>query len=122
MFASHLIDSKGRTEVQDVSKQTTQIESVSHGTYNFIYTYLHAHTKYVLFLVIVENGVRLRLNIVDTPGFGDQVDNDDWYVVDVQLEACFSPLFSLPFFKKNKAGSLSLNISRTSTLLIFVKN
>jgi septin family protein len=31
--------------------------------------------------VIEENGVRLRLNIVDTPGFGDQVDNDEWYSI-----------------------------------------
>ena len=30
--------------------------------------------------VIEENGVRLRLNIVDTPGYGDQVNNDRWYV------------------------------------------
>ena len=30
------------------------------------------------FLVIEENGVRLRLNIVDTPGYGDQVNNDRW--------------------------------------------
>ena len=30
--------------------------------------------------VIVENGVRLRLNIVDTPGYGDQVNNDNWSV------------------------------------------
>lgn len=30
--------------------------------------------------VIVENGVRLRLNIVDTPGYGDQVNNDNWLV------------------------------------------
>ena len=29
--------------------------------------------------VIEENGVRLRLNIVDTPGYGDQVNNDRWY-------------------------------------------
>ncbi|KAI8081838.1 Septin-type guanine nucleotide-binding (G) domain-containing protein [Gilbertella persicaria] len=57
LFASHLIDSKGRQQVEDLTKQTTRIESVSH--------------------VIQENGVRLRLNIVDTPGFGDQVDNED---------------------------------------------
>ncbi|KAL9558398.1 hypothetical protein MBANPS3_000941 [Mucor bainieri] len=57
LFASHLIDSKGRQHVQDLHKQTTQIESVSH--------------------VIEENGVRLRLNIVDTPGYGDQVDNEN---------------------------------------------
>jgi septin family protein len=30
--------------------------------------------------VIVENGVKLRLNIVDTPGYGDQVNNENWYV------------------------------------------
>lgn len=30
-------------------------------------------------LVIEENGVRLRLNIVDTPGYGDLVNNDRWY-------------------------------------------
>lgn len=29
--------------------------------------------------VIVENGVKLRLNIVDTPGYGDQVNNENWY-------------------------------------------
>lgn len=31
-------------------------------------------------IVIVENGVRLRLNIVDTPGYGDQVNNEGWCV------------------------------------------
>ncbi|KAK4695610.1 hypothetical protein P7C71_g2173, partial [Lecanoromycetidae sp. Uapishka_2] len=30
----------------------------------------------VICVVIEENGVRLRLNIVDTPGYGDQVNND----------------------------------------------
>ena len=31
------------------------------------------------YIVIVENGVKLRLNIVDTPGYGDQVNNENWY-------------------------------------------
>ena len=31
-----------------------------------------------LFLVIEEKGVRLRLTITDTPGFGDQVNNTNW--------------------------------------------
>ena len=31
--------------------------------------------------VIEENGVRLRLNIVDTPGYGDQVNNDRWWAI-----------------------------------------
>ncbi|KAI7901413.1 Septin-domain-containing protein [Cokeromyces recurvatus] len=57
LFASHLIDSKGRKNAEDLKKQTTKIESMSH--------------------VIEENGVVLRLNIVDTPGYGDQVNNED---------------------------------------------
>lgn len=28
---------------------------------------------------ISEGGVTLRLNIVDTPGFGDHINNDNWY-------------------------------------------
>ncbi|KAI9475984.1 MAG: Septin-domain-containing protein [Benjaminiella poitrasii] len=57
LFASHLIDSKGRKNVEELTRQTTKIESVSH--------------------VIEENGVVLRLNIVDTPGYGDQVNNEE---------------------------------------------
>ncbi|KZZ97186.1 septin [Ascosphaera apis ARSEF 7405] len=56
IFATHLIDSKGRLEPNEPVRQTTEIQTVSH--------------------VIEENGVRLRLNIVDTPGYGDQVNND----------------------------------------------
>jgi len=36
----------------------------------------------VCFSVIVENGVRLKLNIVDTPGYGDQINN----------EGCWEPI------------------------------
>ncbi|KAG6864191.1 Septin Spn2 [Blastosporella zonata] len=57
IFASHLIDSKGRLASDEAVRQTTEIQAVSH--------------------VIVENGVKLRLNIVDTPGYGDQVNNSD---------------------------------------------
>lgn len=37
--------------------------------------YLQAETTKVL---IKENGVTLHLTIVDTPGFGDAVDNSEW--------------------------------------------
>ncbi|KII88131.1 hypothetical protein PLICRDRAFT_41256 [Plicaturopsis crispa FD-325 SS-3] len=57
IFASHLIDSKGRLEADEPVRQTTEIQAASH--------------------VIVENGVKLRLNIVDTPGYGDQVNNEN---------------------------------------------
>lgn len=56
IFASHLIDSKGRLSPDEPVRSTTEIQTVSH--------------------IIEENGVRLRLNIVDTPGYGDQVNND----------------------------------------------
>ncbi|OJD26580.1 hypothetical protein ACJ73_02036 [Blastomyces percursus] len=56
IFASHLIDSKGRLRPDEPVRSTTEIQAVSH--------------------IIEENGVRLRLNIVDTPGYGDQVNND----------------------------------------------
>ncbi|KAK8086526.1 hypothetical protein PG994_001500 [Apiospora phragmitis] len=56
IFASHLIDSKGRLMPDEPVRTTTEIHPVSH--------------------IIEENGVRLRLNIVDTPGYGDLVNND----------------------------------------------
>ncbi|PSS35610.1 hypothetical protein PHLCEN_2v1433 [Hermanssonia centrifuga] len=62
IFASHLIDSKGRLAADEPVRQTTEIHPVSH--------------------IIVENGVRLRLNIVDTPGYGDQINN----------EGCWDPI------------------------------
>ncbi len=30
-------------------------------------------------IILKEKGVQLRLTIVDTPGFGDSVDNSNWY-------------------------------------------
>jgi len=56
IFASHLIDSKGRLEADEPIRQTTEIQAVSH--------------------LVVENNVKLRLNIVDTPGYGDLINND----------------------------------------------
>ncbi|CUA70213.1 Septin homolog spn2 [Schizosaccharomyces pombe 972h-] [Rhizoctonia solani] len=56
IFASHLIDSKGRFGHDEPVRQTTEIQTVSH--------------------VIAENGVKLKLNIVDTPGYGDQINNE----------------------------------------------
>ena len=32
-------------------------------------------------VVLKENGVNLTLTVVDTPGFGDAVDNSNWLVV-----------------------------------------
>ncbi|GAA5872488.1 hypothetical protein JCM3774_006836 [Rhodotorula dairenensis] len=57
IFASHLIDTKGRIEADEPIRQTTEIQAVSH--------------------MVQENNVRLRLNIVDTPGYADLVNNEN---------------------------------------------
>ncbi len=31
-------------------------------------------------IILKEKGVQLRLTIVDTPGFGDSVDNSNWFL------------------------------------------
>ena len=75
IFASHLIDSKGRLTPSDPVRSTTEIQAVSHGMSQVTQLDDLLPTKRI---VIEENGVRLRLNIVDTPGYGDQVNNDRW--------------------------------------------
>ncbi|SCV68939.1 BQ2448_1959 [Microbotryum intermedium] len=62
IFASHLIDTKGRFEPDEPVRQTTEIQAVSH--------------------IVQENNVKLRLNIVDTPGYGDLINN----------EGCWDPI------------------------------
>ena len=61
-------------------RQTTEIQTVSHGTIFFFSTLMSLLTAMppTTRVVIMENGVRLRLNIVDTPGYGDQVNNENW--------------------------------------------
>ncbi|ORX33515.1 septin ring protein [Kockovaella imperatae] len=62
LFASHLVESKGRIEPEAVSPSTTEIHAQSH--------------------IISENGVKLKLNIIDTPGYGDLINN----------EGCWDPI------------------------------
>jgi len=57
LFAAHLLDNKATQKASDPIRQTTEINTVTH--------------------VIEENGVRLRLSITDTPGFGDQINNEN---------------------------------------------
>ena len=66
-------------------------------------------------IVIEENGVRLRLNIVDTPGYGDQVNNDRWYTKTVVIAMISDANFII-------AGTQSSSISRISIRPTFEKN
>lgn len=56
LFASHLADTCGRIDPSEDFSRTPDIKVVSH--------------------IIEENGVRLKMNIIDTPGYGDQVNNE----------------------------------------------
>ncbi|PKI85244.1 cell division control protein [Malassezia vespertilionis] len=56
LFSSDMLASRGRDDPSDPVPQTTTINSSSH--------------------VIVENNVKLRLNIIDTPGYGDLMNNE----------------------------------------------
>ncbi|OMH79114.1 Septin-like protein [Zancudomyces culisetae] len=60
IFAGHLVDSQGRRTVQGPQRKTTEIVPTTQ--------------------VIEENNVTLRLTVVDTPGFGDQTNNEGCWV------------------------------------------
>ena len=68
-----------------------------------------------LLVVIEENGVRLRLNIVDTPGYGDLVNNDRWCVWEqgYSVRSCAYLC---------EAGTPLSSISRISILRTYEKN
>lgn len=89
IFASHLIESKARLSADEPPRQTTEIQTVSHCKYIkksplfclpliSIHKHKNTNSNFFWLAVIEENGVRLRLNIVDTPGYGDQVNNENW--------------------------------------------
>lgn len=62
LFSSPLAQSHGRRSVNEPIEKTTEVKISNH--------------------VLVENNVRLNINVIDTPGFGDQINN----------EKCWEPL------------------------------
>lgn len=56
LFASKLAESSGRRHAEENINKTSEIKVVSH--------------------MVQEGNVRLKLNIIDTPGYGDQVNNE----------------------------------------------
>ncbi|KAJ1742164.1 cell division control protein [Coemansia sp. RSA 989] len=60
IFSTHLVDSQGRRTAQEVIRKTTEISPVTQ--------------------TLEENGVRVRLTIIDTPGYADQCNNEGCWV------------------------------------------
>lgn len=82
LFASHLVDSKGRTEPDISARATTEIHAKSQGEFPRTRRSERHASWLLLIAVIIENGVRLKLNIIDTPGYGDLINN----------EGCWDPI------------------------------
>ncbi|KAI8620771.1 Septin-type guanine nucleotide-binding (G) domain-containing protein [Chytriomyces sp. MP71] len=100
LFASHLVDSKGLLKISENGQpiQTTEIQSISH--------------------LIEENGVRLKLTITDTPGYGDQVNNDQcWEPVTKYIKDQYSA-----FLRKELTPTRDrrINDTRVHAVLFFI--
>jgi len=67
---------------------------------------------------IEENGVRLRLTVVDTPGFGDFVNNDDsWKPIVEDIEARFDSYLE----HENKVNRQKILDNRVHACLYFIQ-
>jgi septin 7 len=67
---------------------------------------------------IEENGVRLRLNVVDTPGFGDFVNNEDsWKPI---LE-CIESRFDAYLEAENKPHRTNIIDNRIHACIYFIQ-
>jgi hypothetical protein len=67
-------------------------------------------------LELDEEGTRISLTIVDTPGFGDQIDNESRYVLFEGLSVTWAPLMTLTVSPK------SLSTLRGNTITSWPKS
>ncbi|KAJ1840932.1 Cell division control protein 3 [Coemansia sp. RSA 2708] len=67
---------------------------------------------------IVENGVKLRLSVVDTPGFGDAVNNEDaWRPILENIESRFDAFLA----QENRVNRSKIVDNRVNALVYFIK-
>ncbi|SAM84443.1 probable cell division control protein CDC3 [Ustilago bromivora] len=67
---------------------------------------------------IEENGVRLRLNVVDTPGFGDYINNDEsWKPIVDNIESRFDNYLE----QENRVNRNKLQDNRVHACIYFVQ-
>ncbi|KAG7707418.1 hypothetical protein KL950_003078 [Ogataea haglerorum] len=82
LFAQHVIDSSGRKTIYEPVDKTCEVKVTSQ--------------------TLVENNVKLALNVIDTPGFGDQVNN----------EKCWEPILKYIKDQQNQYLRKELNATR----------
>ncbi|KAJ1854208.1 Cell division control protein 3 [Coemansia sp. RSA 638] len=67
---------------------------------------------------IVENGAKLRMSVVDTPGFGDAVNNDEaWRPILENIESRFDAFLA----QENRVNRSKIADNRVNALLYFIK-
>ncbi|OMH85837.1 Cell division control protein 3 [Zancudomyces culisetae] len=67
---------------------------------------------------IQENGVRLRLTVVDTPGFGDSINNDDcWQPILENIESRFDAYLT----QENRVNRSKISDNRIHALIYLIK-
>jgi septin 3/9/12 len=81
LFASKLMETSARQSCEEPIERTTEIT-------------VHSHT-------LLENNVKLNVNIIDTPGFGDQINN----------EKCWDPL--VKYIKEQHSHYLRKELTAT---------
>ncbi|KAJ2401008.1 Cell division control protein 3 [Coemansia sp. RSA 2559] len=93
-----LSGSAARTGGADAQKRTVEITSVSAD--------------------IQENGVKLRLSVVDTPGFGDSINNESaWRPILENIESRFDAYLA----QENRVNRSKIVDNRVNALLYFIK-
>ncbi|KAJ2457133.1 Cell division control protein 3 [Coemansia sp. RSA 2424] len=67
---------------------------------------------------IQENGVRLRLSVVDTPGFGDSINNDEaWRPILENIESRFDAYLA----QENRVNRSKIVDNRVNAVLYFIR-
>ncbi|KAJ2001184.1 Cell division control protein 3 [Coemansia sp. RSA 2322] len=67
---------------------------------------------------IQENGVKLRLNVVDTPGFGDSINNEDaWRPILENIESRFDAYLA----QENRVNRSKIVDNRVNAVLYFIR-
>lgn len=84
LFKSKVSRKSAQPDPEERIPKTIEIKSISHGeppllpSFRSFLLQLLLLIKLFLCSDIEEKGVRMKLTVIDTPGFGDQINNENW--------------------------------------------
>lgn len=120
LFSTGLYQKKQAPPPDQERSQTVSIESISSGAASF--SALLCMCAVILTFIwssdIEENGVRLRLTVVDTPGYGDFVNNSAaWQPILENIESRFDAYLE----QENRVNRAKLVDNRIHALIYFIE-